>query len=140
MVSFFGNDLLTNVYPLIEEDYPYGSFKTYEQFDAGQLMADIRSAAAGLTLADKVVLLLDDTAVTEQGALKQLAELCGDRKLFFVTPGRTAEVAPDGSLESVKTWAPESGRMFMADGEHLSSEANEALRSVLLSLELDRAK
>ena len=140
MVSFFGNDLLTNVYPLIEEDYPYGSFKTYEQFDAGQLMADIRSAAAGLTLADKVVLLLDDTAVTEQGALKQLAELCGDRKLFLVTPGRTAEVAPDGSLESVKTWAPESGRMFMADGEHLSSEANEALRSVLLSLELKKKK
>ncbi len=140
MVSFFGNDLLTNVYPLIEEDYPYGSFKTYEQFDVGQLMADIRSAAGSMTLADKIVLLLDSADEAQQGELKQLAELCGERKLFLVTPGRTAEVAPDGSLESVKTWAPESGRMFMADGEHLSSEANEALRSVLLSLELDRTK
>ena len=136
MVSFFGNDLLTNVYPLIEEDYPYGNFKTYGQFSAGQLMADIRSAAGSMTLADKIVLLLDSADEAQQGELKQLAALCGERKLFLVTPGRTAEVAPDGSLSEVSSWGPESGRMFMADGIHLTAEANEALRNTLLGLEL----
>ena len=136
MVSFFGNDLLTNVYPLIEPDFAHGTFRTYAKFDAEALKADLKSAMGTLTLADKIVLLLDDTAQPTQEELKQIAELCGERKLYLVTPGRTGTVAPDGSLIYTKTWKPDRGKMFLADQIHLTPEANEALRKAVLDLGL----
>lgn len=136
MVSFFGNDLLTNVYPLIEPDFAHGTFRTYAKFDAEALKVDLKSAMGTLTLADKIVLLLDDTAQPTQEELKQIAELCGERKLYLVTPGRTGTVAPDGSLIYTKTWKPDRGKMFLADQIHLTPEANEALRKAVLDLGL----
>ena len=137
MVSFFGNDLLINVYPYIEPDYaPYGSYKTYSQFDVEALTADIRKAEGSLTLADKIVLLLDDTAQPTQEELRQIAEVCGERKLYLVTPGTANTVAPDGSLADPASWRPADGKMFLADGVHLTPQANEALRKALQKLEL----
>ena len=136
MVSFFGNDLLTNVFPYIQPDYAHGSFTTYEQFDLQTLLADMRSAIGSMTLADKVLLALDATVELAQDELKQIKDLCGERTLWLVTPGKTAIVAADGSLSDVRTWKPETGKMFMADDVHLTAEANEALRNALRGLGL----
>lgn len=137
MVSFFGNDLLTNAYPYIDPDFaPHGSYKTYAQFDVEALKADIKSAMGNYSLADKIVLLLDDTAKPTQEELGQIAQLCGERRLYLVTPGTTSTVAPDGSLKYTKSWKPDRGRMFLADKVHLTPEANEALRFAILSLGL----
>jgi len=137
MVSFFGNDLLTNAYPHIEPDYaPHGSYKTYAKFDPETFKEDIKRAKGGLALADKIVLLLDDTVQLSPEELRQIAQLCGERKLYLVTPGRTSRIAPDGSLTNTRPWKPDHGKMFLADKIHLTPEANEALRLALLSLEL----
>ncbi|MBQ9825868.1 MAG: acyltransferase [Firmicutes bacterium] len=136
MVSFFGNDLLTNVYPLIQEDYAHASFRTYEQFDTDALLADMKTASGSMTLADKVLLLLDATVEITQDELRRIKDFCGERTLWLVTPGRTAVVAADGSLTNVKTWKPQGGKMFMADDVHLTPQGNEALRKALLDLGL----
>ena len=136
MVSFYGNDLLTNVYPLIAADYPHGSFRTYDEFDLGALLGDMKSAAGALTLADRIVLALDSTVEIPQDGLRQIKEAAGERRLILVTPGSMGEVSADGSIPETLSWGPEGGKLFMADGSHLTPEANEALRSALLDLGL----
>ena len=136
MVSFFGNDLLTNAYPYIQPDYAHGTFKTYAEFNFQTLLADMKSAMGGMTLADKVLLVLDATVEITREELKQIKDLCGERSLWLVTPGQTAIVDAYGSLSGVRTWKPQTGKMFMADGVHLTPDANEALRNALLELGL----
>ena len=136
MVSFYGNDLLTNVYPLIAADYPHGSFRTYETFDIETFKKDLKVAEGSLTLADRVVLALDNTVSLSRSDIQQISEACAGRKLYLVTPGTITEIAPDGSTAAERNWGPKGAKMFMADDVHLTPEANEALREALQSLEL----
>ena len=83
-ITFYGNDLLINVFDKLQEKYPDAKFEADTDFNKNELFNNIESDINKKMLNDKLVFIYDKQSKLKEDDYKEIANLCKDKKVYIV--------------------------------------------------------
>ena len=121
-ISFYGNDLLLNLYEQLSNDYPESVFFLKNDYSFTELYAEIKKAADSDLLNKRVVLGFDRSLNLGPEELHSLEEILKDHEVFLFVSYDLEEAGSFRLFSFAKMI--EEGNYLLADKLHLSSEGN----------------
>ena len=136
-ISFYGNDLLLNVYKNIQNDFSTSKFTINKDFNYESIKNLIEESKGNNTLTNKIVFTFDKLSGLNSLDYKKLIELCIDKKIYILVMNE--EVLND--LSQIKNdnvviinfyqEIQKHSEYLMVDGIHLTKEGNKELSKLL---------
>lgn len=132
-ITFYGNDVLTNVYDNIKEHYEGINFVTNKEYNLTSLKEDIKAAKENNTLTNRIVFVLDKTSIESKEEYEELISFCEGHDVYIVKlepieiekKENVTIIDFSGELQNNESY-------LLADKIHLSNEGNEALAKLII--------
>ena len=138
-ISFYGNNLLLNVFDDIQDDFSDAKFITDQNFNYKTLKSEIQKAIDNNTLNYKVVFVLDSNISLTKEEYYDLIEMCKEHKIYIVSTNKKdinnlSDLEYD-NVTVIDFYAEikKHDNYLMVDGIHLSEEGNKALGDLLIN-------
>lgn len=138
-ISFYGNNLLLNVFDDIQDDFSDAKFITDQKFNYKTLKNEIQKAIDNNSLNYKVVFVLDSNISLTKEEYCDLIEMCKEHKIYIVsTNKKDINNLSDLEYDNVTvidfyTEIKKHDNYLMVDGIHLSEEGSKALGDLLVN-------
>ena len=134
-ISFYGNDILLNVYDSIQDDFKTAQFNINKQFDYESLKSEIEAAIANDSLTNKIVLSFDSLSGLSSSDYKKLIDLCLGKEIYVVATTQRIynELSKIENINIVNFYQEiqNNPEYLMVDGIHLTENGNKALSRLL---------
>lgn len=122
---FYGNDLLTGVYPFLD-DFLKDAEISVMTGNVSDLLDTVRLSAESGELAHRVVFVFDRSIHLTEEHYRELAEICSGHEVFAVDSEGNATQTEGVSMISMEDMDRRSD-LYMPDRMHLSESGNEEL-------------
>lgn len=131
-ITFYGNDVLTNLYDNIKDSFTGNNFNTNKDYTYSILKDEIQAAKDSDTLTNTVVFALDKQSKITASEYAELAKLCGESKVYIIRMTQE-EIASAQNVEIIDfyTKIQENEDYLMPDKIHLSDAGNSALTKLI---------
>lgn len=136
-ISFYGNNLLLNLYKYIEEDYSDDLFMINKEYNYNNLKTEIENAVNDNSLTKKVVLAFDNKTKIGREEYQELINLSKNSKIYIIIVNEEqAAILNDIENDNVVLIdfyeeIKKNDNYLMNDKVHLTKEGNEALKKAL---------
>lgn len=134
-VTFYGNDILLNIYSDIQEKFSNAQFNINKEYNYELLKREIEKSIENDTLTNKLVFSFDNLSKLNGPDYKKLIDLCSDKEIYVVA--FTQKIYNDLSkIENIKVInfyeeIKKHSEYLMVDGIHLTEKGNKALNQIL---------
>lgn len=129
-VTFIGNDLLLEIYDLLQKDYSNSQFIIDKDFSYKSLISQIKSKIKDNSLSHNVVLVLDSQMKFSKGQYRELVKLCSDYNLYVTLLDSGVSVDGINVIDFSKE-IKKNKNYIKFDGVHLTDDGNEALVNMI---------
>lgn len=127
-ITFFGNDILLNVFDNIENDFVDSKFIIDKEFNFDLLKTKLEEEISNDTLNYNVVFAFDNMAKLSKKDYKELIEICKDKKVFILkTNNQTLDLDSEVTIIDFYNELQNHKEYLMLDNVHLTEEGNNAL-------------
>lgn len=131
-ITFFGNDILLNVFSNIESDYIDNKFIIDKQFSFKSIKTKLEEEINNNSLNNNVVFAFDSIANLKEEDYKVLIEVCKDRKVYILkTNNQTLDLDNEVTIIDYYNELQNHKEYLMPDNVHLTEEGNKALGKLL---------
>lgn len=135
-ISFYGNDILLNVFDYLQSDFANQKFTIYKDFNYGVFQTEIKNAIDNRSLSYKVVLMFDGQISLNDEEYQSLIELCEGHHIYILFTNSMTPYFKNLENENVTVidFSQEIKKhddFVMADKIHLTEKGNQALRHIL---------
>jgi len=125
-ITFIGNDLLLEIYDLLQKKYSDSEYIIDKDFNYKSLEKTIKSKILDKSLSNNVVLVLNTEAKISQNEYKNISELCKEYNIYITITNSNI------SLEGINTInfyndINKNKDYVKFDGVHLTNEGSKAL-------------
>lgn len=134
-ITFYGNDILLNIYDNIQENFSTAQFNINKEYNYELLKAEIEKSIETDSLTNKIVFSFDSLSKLSSSDYIYLIDLCSDKEIYVVA--LTQKLYNDLSkIENVTVInfyeeIQKHSEYLMVDGIHLTEEGNKALSEIL---------
>lgn len=134
-ITFYGNDILLNVYDNIQENFKTAQFNINKEYNYELLKNEIENSIKNDSLTNKLVFSFDNLSKLSASEYKKLIDLCSGKDIYIVA--LTQKIYNDLSkIEKIKVInfneeIQKHSEYLMIDGIHLTEEGNKALSEIL---------
>lgn len=137
-ISFWGNDLLLNLYDDIHTDLDICGMHLYSEENKDDWIADFEAAAKNNELTHRLVFAFTDDAF-DADEFNRILEMCADRFVYIVETKTSDSMVKfferdNVSLIDFSKELNEHKEYLYADGIHLSPAGNSALGALISSI------
>ncbi len=133
-ISFYGNDLLLNVYPYLEEDFNNSKFVIDKDFNYETLINKIKEDIKDESINYKVVFVFDKNAYLTKDNYNELIELCKEHEIYILDSLNLKLDSNDITTMEFYKELETNSSYYMPDKVHLTTDGNKALKESLLKL------
>ena len=133
-ISFYGNDLLLNVYPYLEEDFNNSKFVIDKDFNYETLINKIKEDIKDESINYKVVFVFDKNAYLTKDNYNELIELCKGHEIYILDSLNLKLDSNDITTMEFYKELETNSSYYMPDKVHLTTDGNKALKESLLKL------
>ena len=127
-ITFFGNDILLNVFSNIESDYIDNKFIIDKEFSFESIKTKLEEEINNNSLNNNVVFAFDSIANLKEEDYKVLIEVCKDRKVYILkTNNQTLDLDNEVTIIDYYNELQNHKEYLMPDNVHLTEEGNKAL-------------
>lgn len=132
-ITFYGNDVLINLYESIRDTFEEDSFATDKSYTYAKIKEDIEFSLQEDTLTNKIVFLLDKSASLTIEDYSKLVSLCDGREIYIVSISDDLSRLEDDHIHVLDFYSvlKEHSEYLLVDGVHLTEEGNKALGDML---------
>lgn len=131
-ITFFGNDILLNVFSNIESDYIENKFIIDKEFSFESIKTKLEEEINNNSLNNNVVFAFDSIANLKEEDYKVLIEVCKDRKVYILkTNNQTLDLDNGVTIIDYYNELQNHKEYLMPDNVHLTEEGNKALGKLL---------
>ena len=128
-ITFFGNDLLLNIYNNFQTDYKDSEFIIKKAYNTKLLLDDLNKKIEDKTLSHNIVFIFDKTANID---FDKILSVCSDYNLFIVNTSK-AIISNKEKVSYINIYDEilNNSEYVMVDGIHLTDKGNSKLIEVL---------
>lgn len=131
-ITFFGNDILLNVFSNIESDYIDNKFIIDKEFSFESIKTKLEEEINNNSLNYNVVFAFDSIANLKEEDYKVLIEVCKDRKVYILkTNNQTLDLDNEVTIIDYYNELQNHKEYLMPDNIHLTEDGNKALSELL---------
>lgn len=131
-ITFFGNDILLNVFSNIESDYIDNKFIIDKEFNFESIKAKLEEEISNDTLNYNVVFAFDSLANLKEEDYKNLIDMCKDKKVYVLKINNQAlDLGSEVTIIDFYNELQNHKEYLMPDNIHLTVEGNVALSNRL---------
>lgn len=131
-MTFFGNDILLNVFNNIESDYIDNKFIIEKEFNFKSIKTKLQEEISNDTLNYNVVFAFDSLAKLTSNQYKALIEMCKDKKVYVLKINeQTLDLGSEVTIIDFYNELQNHKEYLMPDNIHLTVEGNLALSKLL---------
>lgn len=131
-ITFFGNDILLNVFDNIENDFGDSKFIIDKEFNFDLLKTKLEEEISNDTLNYNVVFAFDNIAKLSKKDYKELIEICKDKKVFILkTNNQNLDLDSEVIIIDFYDELQNHKEYLMLDNVHLTEEGNNVLSKLL---------
>ena len=131
-ITFFGNDILLNVFNDIESDYVDNKFIIDKEFNFESIKTKLEEEISNDTLNYNVVFAFDSMAKLNIDDYKVLIEMCKDKKVYVLkTDKQILDLNSEVTIIDFYNELQKHKEYLMPDNIHLTEEANKVLSNLL---------
>ena len=135
-ISFYGNDILLNVYDYLHENFATSKFNI-KKYDFKTLKNEIENDIKNNSLNYKVVLSFDDSVYFSKEEYEQLVKLCDNHEVYILAVNKDiVNIVNDLSYDNVKIidFSEKMKKEYMMiDNIHLTDKGNDELSKLLIN-------
>ena len=84
-ITFYGNDLLVNIFDELHKKYPDSKFVVDEKVDVDKLLTNIKKDLKKNTLNDRLVFVYDKESELTKKDYKKIAKLCKNQEIYIIS-------------------------------------------------------
>ena len=131
-VTFYGNDLLTNSFNYLEDEFSDSNFIINNNFNYETLKKEINNSITSESITQNIVFILDSTSNITNNEYKELINICQDKEIYIVSLDKNINI----DYENVKVIdfykeIKNNKKYLMPDKIHLTDEGNKALTDII---------
>lgn len=131
-ITFFGNDILLNVFSNIESDYIDNKFIIDKEFNFESIKAKLGEEISNDTLNYNVVFAFDTLANLKEEDYKNLIDMCKDKKVYVLKiNNQVLDLGSEVTIIDFYNELQNHKEYLMPDNIHLTVEGNKALSNRL---------
>jgi len=131
-ITFFGNDILLNVFDNIESDYVDNKFIIDKEFNFESIKIKLEEEINNNSLNFNVVFAFDNVANLKEEDYKVLIEMCKDKKVYILkTDKQLLDLSSDIIIIDFSNELQNHKEYLMQDNIHLTVEGNKVLSKLL---------
>ena len=129
--TFYGNELLLNIYNDIKDNYKNADFIIDKNFDYNKLLAKIKENKSNYN----IVFVFDSTIKLSNEQYLNIINLCKNKKIYIININNNNLNIdlPNVTILNFGKDIKNNKDYIMADRIHLSSSGNEALKNIIIS-------
>lgn len=136
-ISFYGNDVLINLFDYIKDDFSDSNFIMHKDYKFKDLKQDLLEAKNNNTLTNKIILAFDNTSNFTKNEYEELYQIISDKEVYIITfSSRLKSLENYENVKIIEFYEElqNNSDYFMPDRIHLSNIANEELSNKLKSV------
>jgi len=134
-ITFYGNDILLNIYDDIQENFLTSQFNINKEYNYELLKSEIEKSIENDLLTNKIVFSLDNLSKLNSSDYKNLIDLCSDKEVYVValTQKNYKDLSKIENIKIINFYEEiqKHSEYLMVDGIHLTEEGNKALSEML---------
>lgn len=136
-ITFYGNDLLLNIFDDIQNNFSDANFVMNKQFNYEILKSDIEKEVRNNTLNKNVVFIFDSTFNLSLDEYNNLVNLCNNHEIYIISTNKQVienlSNINDKNVTLINFYKEikEHPNYLMADNIHLTEDGNNALNQIL---------
>ncbi len=140
-IAFYGNDVLTNMYEYLNEDFEKASINVMEEFDFDKMYEEIKEKNDEEILEHNIVLMFDKNANMDKTKYEKIADICENCELFICDISGNKYDFEDKNVHIIDFYQNllENSDYLMPDRVHLSPKGNQKLVEKLLNIMAKKA-
>lgn len=133
-ISFYGNDLLTNAFDSIKNDFTDSSFTTFDSISFKELKKNIENDIKNKSINHNIVFLFDNSFKLTTKEYNEIIKLCNSYNIYIVSLNsniNSSNIIND-NVKVVDFYKEiKNNNYLMPDNIHLNSNGNKALNNIL---------
>lgn len=131
-VTFYGNDLLINLFENIKDDFSDSNFITFNDVSYDALINNLKKDINNNNINHKLVFLFDNSLELTTLDYENLINLCKDYDIYIVSLNKNINSnSIKGDNVKVIDFYKEEKTVMMPDNIHLNDKGNKILASIL---------
>ena len=133
-ISFFGNELLLNVYNYLEADLLETEFIIDADMDYERIIEQIKVRKKDDTLNHKIFFVFDRQTDITTSQYAEILDLCKDNEVYIVNANKKLDFSSYRNVKVIDFYLEinKNDNYVMPDKVHLTKKGNEALRNIIL--------
>ena len=136
-ISFYGNDVLINLFDYIKDEFSDSSFVMNKEFKFKELKDNLLKAKENNTLTNRIILAFDNTSNITKNEYEELYQILSDKKVYIISfSSKLKSLEEHKNIKVIEFYEElaNNNDYIMADRVHLSDKANQELASKLKSV------
>lgn len=133
-ISFYGNDLLTNAFDSIKNDFTDSSFTTFDSISFKELKKSIENDIKNKSINHNIVFLFDNSFKLTTKEYNEIIKLCNSYNIYIVSLNsniNSSNIIND-NVKAIDFYKEiKNNNYLMPDNIHLNSNGNKALNNIL---------
>lgn len=133
-ISFYGNDLLTNAFDSIKNDFTDSSFTTFDSISFKELKKNIENDIKNKSINHNIVFLFDNSFKLTTKEYNEIIKLCNNYNIYIVSLNsniNSSNIIND-NVKAIDFYKEiKNNNYLMSDNIHLNSNGNKALNNIL---------
>lgn len=133
-ISFYGNDLLTNAFDSIKNDFTDSSFTTFDSISFKELKKNIENDIKNKSINHNIVFLFDNSFKLTTKEYNEIIKLCNSYNIYIVSLNsniNSSNIIND-NVKAIDFYKEiKNNNYLMPDNIHLNSNGNKALNNIL---------
>lgn len=133
-ISFYGNDLLTNAFDSIKNDFTDSSFTTFDSISFKELKKNIENDIKNKSINHNIVFLFDNSFKLTTKEYNEIIELCNNYNIYIISLNSNinSNNIINDNVKVVDFYKEiKNNNYLMPDNIHLNSNGNKALNNIL---------
>ena len=128
-ISFYGNEVLINVFEYLKDEFKDSNFTFNKDFTYEELKAELEKNIADDNFTNRIVFAFDKTLSMSKEEYQSIIDLCKNHDIYVVNMSKEKL-----ELENAKIIDFSDASYLMADKVHLTSEGNKKLSENLIEI------
>lgn len=133
-ISFYGNDLLTNAFDSIKNDFTDSSFTTFDNISFKELKKSIENDIKNKSINHNIVFLFDNSFKLTTKEYNEIIKSCNSYNIYIVSLNsniNSSNIIND-NVKAIDFYKEiKNNNYLMPDNIHLNSNGNKALNNIL---------
>lgn len=133
-ISFYGNDLLTNAFDSIKNDFTDSSFTTFDSISFKELKKNIENDIKNKSINHNIVFLFDNSFKLTTKEYNEIIKLCNSYNIYIISLNSNinSNNITNDNVKVIDFYKEiKNNNYLMPDNTHLNNNGNTALNTIL---------